>query len=75
MHTEVGFSVEDIVPSLHLFSAPGHRSEERKMRQTEKNEEIFVLKLALVIYSVFSLIYWKITHGTSDRILTVAPVI
>lgn len=35
-HTEVGFSPEDIVLSLYLFPAPGHRSEERKMRHTEK---------------------------------------
>lgn len=29
MHTEVGFSPEGIVLSLHLFSAPGHRSVEQ----------------------------------------------
>lgn len=39
MYTEVGFSPEGIVLSLHLLSAPGHRSEERKMRQKRKNEE------------------------------------
>lgn len=39
VHTEVGFSPEDIVLSLYLFRAPGRRSEERKMRHAEKKEE------------------------------------
>lgn len=76
MYTEVGFSPEGIVLSLHLFSAPGHRSEERKMRQKEKmKKEKFILKLALVIYSISHLIYKKITHRTSARIPTVIQVI
>lgn len=48
MYTEVDFSPEGIVLSLRLFSAPGHRSEEIKMRQTEKTKkEKFILKIQL----------------------------
>lgn len=48
VYTEVDFSPEGIVRSLRLFSAPGHRSEEIKMRQTEKmKKEKIIAKIQL----------------------------
>lgn len=71
MHPEVGFSPEGIVLSLHLFSAPGHRSEETEKTKKEK----FILRLALIIYSISHLIYQKITHRTSAKTPRVIQVI
>lgn len=71
MQPEVGFSPEGIVLSLHLFSAPGHRSEETEKTKKEK----FILRLALIIYSISHVIYQKITHRTSAKAPTVIQVI